>query len=247
VEKCFNGNISGVQKEQKSVNLLKPLFIMKKFILSAVAVLASASMMALNPTAVVRITMSSADGSDVVTLIESAEDGFSAAYDNGYDAVQPDANVPGIYVVAGEARYTTVATDNLDEALIGFIAGAATDYTLTVNAASGRELKLYDNVTGETTTLSAGATYAFTATANTRVDDRFVVNPAPVATEICHRYGNLEVRGSKGMTVNVKDADSNIVLTQDIATDNVTISLAALAAGYYTVEWNGKTLTIKVD
>jgi hypothetical protein len=61
---------------------------MKMLILSAVAVLASASMMAvLNPTAVLRITMSSADGSDVATLIESTEDGFSAAYENGYNAV----------------------------------------------------------------------------------------------------------------------------------------------------------------
>ena len=220
---------------------------MKKLILSAVAVLASASMMALNPTAVARITLTSADGSDVVTLLESTEDGFSAAFDNGYDANQPEANIPGIYAVAGEARYATVATDNLDELVLGFITGAATDYTLTFANVNGRELKMYDNVTGTETVITNSASYAFTAEANTRVDDRFVINRAAVEPEICHRYGNLEVRGTKDQTIVVKDADNNEVINQTLATDNVTISLAALAAGYYTVEWNGKTLTIKVD
>jgi hypothetical protein len=220
---------------------------MKKLILSAVAVLASASMMALTPSAVARITMSSTDGSDIVTLLESTEDGFSAAFDNGYDANQPDANVPGIYAVAGEARYATIATDNLDELVLGIITGAATDYTMTFANVNGRELKLYDAVTGTETVIADGATYSFTAEANTRIDDRFVINRAVVAPEICYRYGNLEVRGTAGQTLVVKDSEGNEVLNQTLATDNEVIPVSALDAGYYTVEWNEKTLTIKVD
>jgi hypothetical protein len=220
---------------------------MKKLILSAVAVLASASMMALTPTAVARITLTSADGSDVVTLLESTEDGFSAAFDNGYDANQPEANIPGIYAVAGEARYATVATDNLDELVLGFITGAATDYTMTFANVNGRELKLYDAVTGTETVIADGATYSFTAEANTRIDNRFVINRAVVAPEICHRYGNLEVRGTAGQTLVVKDSEGNEVLNQTLATDNEVIPVSTLDAGYYTVEWNEKTLTIKVD
>lgn len=222
---------------------------MKKIILSTIAILASVSLMALTPTAVAIITMTGNTSGDFdkLTLAESTTDGFTTGYDNGYDSYQPDANIPGIYAISGTNRFSTCMTNDLDNQEIGVITGTDTEYTLTFASVSGRTLKIYDKVTDVETEISNTGSYVFTAVANTRIDNRFVINFTPV-TEICHRYGKLQVSGSKGQTVKVLNMDGSATSIADVAITShyQEIDLAGLTTGQYKVEWNSKTLIIDV-
>ncbi len=222
---------------------------MKKIILSTIAILASVSLMALTPTAVAIITMTGNTSGDFdkLTLAESTTDGFTRGYDNGYDSYQPDANVPGIYAISGTNRFSTCMSNDLDNQEIGIITGTDTEYTLTFASVSGRTLKIYDKETDVETEISNTGSYVFTADANTRIDNRFVLNFTPV-TEICHRYGKLQVSGSKGQTIKVLNLDGSATSIADVVISSYfqEIDLAGLAAGQYKVEWNSQTLIIDV-
>ncbi len=225
---------------------------MKKILMSFVAIASSVSLMALTPTATATITVTgTTSGSfDKVILVESTVDGFSAAFDNGYDAAQPDVNIPGIYAISGTERFASNFTNDLTDQALGFISGTDTEYKITFSGVTGNTIKLYDKVTGTETVVDAANDYTFTAAANARIDDRFVVNCsacAPAEPTICHRNDQLEVYNSNGMTVQVLNLDGSATSIADVAisTDSQTIPLADLAAGQYLVKWNGKDLIIQ--
>ena len=223
---------------------------MKKIL--AVVVLSATTLVALaanTATAKIKITSASGYGNDAVTLIEGTT--YSAAYESGADAqkLMNDANSYSInlYAVVGGENLSVVATNDLSGTPLTFKSNATeTDYTMTFTNVTGT-VKLYDAVTGTQTVLANSGTYNFTCAANSTIAGRFVINYVPV-TEICHRYGKLQVSGSMGQTVKVLNMDGTATSIADvvIASYYQEIDLAGLAAGQYKVEWNSQTLIIDV-
>ena len=214
--------------------------------LSAMTLMATSANTA---TAKIKIASASGNGNDAVTLIEG--DTYTSAYESGSDAykLMNDANDYSInlYAVVGGDNLSIVATNDLSGTALTFESNKTeTDYTMTFKNVSGT-VKLFDAVTGTTTILANDGTYPFTCAANSKIEGRFVINYIPV-TEICHRYGKLQVNGSVGMTVKVLNMDGSATSIADrvIASYSEEIDLAGLAAGQYKVEWNSQTLIIDV-
>lgn len=227
---------------------------MKKMFFTVVA-LAFGMMAMATETAYVKITLSgNSGGSSDLRLTE--DNARTPAYESGYD-VESMMNLSNSYSVllyglVGTQNCEEVSTNLLDGLQIGFTTNNVdADYTLTFGNFSGRELKLYDAVLDSVITINASTpAYAFTATAGrVAVTDRFMIGePAPVAYEICHRYGKLQVSGYKGGTVVVKDNTDTPVISVVVPTrTQYSIDLSALAAGQYKVEANGQTLIIDVQ
>ena len=117
---------------------------------------------------------------EMVTLVEGED--FSNAFDNGADAGKYiNANSMNLYAATNDGEQAIVATDNLENTLISFQAGNATEYTLSFENGN-EDYMLRDNVTGMTIAMEEGVEYSFTQAANTTVPARFVVIAAPKAT-----------------------------------------------------------------
>ena len=117
---------------------------------------------------------------EMVTLVEGED--FSNAFDNGADAGKYiNANSMNLYAATNDGEQAIVATDNLENTLISFQAGNATEYTLSFENGN-EDYMLRDNVTGMTIAMEEGVEYSFTQAANTTVPARFEVIAAPKAT-----------------------------------------------------------------
>ena len=203
-------------------------------------------------TAVAQIQVSSVGGGlDQLTIVEG--DAFTPGYDSGSDADKimnsgQTYNI-NLYAVIPGHDLSMLATNDLTNIPLTFMSNATeTDYTMTFSSVTGT-IKLYDAVTGTETVLANSGTYDFTCAANSTIADRFFINYVPAAPEICHRYGKLQVTGSKDMTVKVLNMDgsaTSIADTNITTNSQVEIPLAGLAAGQYKVEWNSQTLIIDV-
>lgn len=131
----------------------------------------------------------------------------------------------------------------------------STTYTLTFKLGNtNTETFTFFDVEEMTTPITITNGYSYTVTLGTAttsrtwITDRFYINYSP-KSEICHRYGKLQITDCKGMTVKVLNMDGTAT---SIADTNITalyqeIDLAGLAAGQYKVEWNSKTLIIDVQ
>ena len=205
-------------------------------------------------TATANITLTSASaGTDKVKLYEDAA--YTSAFDNGADATKvmnnSNSRSVNIYSVVDGLNCATIFTDNL----IGLKVALQTNkvdenYTISFDNVSGRKLALKDNVTGTLTTIENGKSYAFTAAKNTTIADRFEIVAAVVPYEICYRYGALQITGYPASAANVVVKDVAGAEVKNVAiTDHAyqEIDLTGLAAGHYTVEANGQTLTISVQ
>ena len=110
---------------------------------------------------------------ELVTLVEGAD--FSNEFDNGADAGKYiNNNSMNLYAATNDGEQAIVATDNLENTLISFQAGNATEYTLSFENGN-EDYMLRDNVTGQTIAMIEGAEYTFTQTANTTAQARFEV------------------------------------------------------------------------
>ena len=117
---------------------------------------------------------------EMVTLVENED--FSNAFDNGADAGKYiNANSMNLYAATNDGEQAIVATDNLENTLISFQAGNATEYTLSFENGN-EDYMLRDNVTGMTIAMEEGAVYTFEQAANTTGPARFEVIAAPKAT-----------------------------------------------------------------
>lgn len=115
-------------------------------------------------------------GAAHVYLLE--RDGFTAGYDNGYDAkkIAGDiADAVGIYGNSGEGKMAVQAVDSLAGTYVGIETGKDTYYTLYVSAVIGDSLGLEDTYLHETILLEDGATYHFYAASNDDEPQRFRV------------------------------------------------------------------------
>ena len=126
------------------------------------------------------ITVAAEGNKEMVTLVEGED--FSNAFDNGADAGKYiNNNSMNLYAATNDGEQAIVATDNLENTLISFQAGNATEYTLSFENGN-EDYMLRDNVTGMTVAMEEGAEYTFTQAANTTVPARFEVIAAPKAT-----------------------------------------------------------------
>ena len=132
---------------------------------------------------------------DEMTLTE--DDSYTNAYEDGADAekIMYQANTRSvlIYGLVDGLECGDVAAANLDGLAIGFKTNMIDqNYTLSFEVAEGRELKLYDRVTKTTTTITEGASYAFSVEAaqvgQVAVNDRFVIG-LPSYSVTMNAYG----------------------------------------------------------
>jgi hypothetical protein len=156
---------------------------MKK-ILSIISVCAfTLNMFAVDYTARMSITLSSANSEDRTIKLRESADFSAATNDTGYDL---PANGVTIYVLdENGGKWQQWATNNLEGTQIGFEANALDeDYTLTFSNVSGRDLYIFDASTGEATKIESGLTVPFSITsaqAGLEVNLRFsVLEDAPV-------------------------------------------------------------------
>lgn len=155
-----------------------------------------------------------------------------------------------LYAWVNDMEYQRYFVKNLEGLKIGVYAKTAGNLTITASNVQGDmwlvdtkdEDKPYKIVEGEMATFNAAA-----GATNDRFKLTFI---APVSAEpsICHRYGKLEVSGSKGMTVKVLNMDGSATSIADYTPDTDetrSIDLKELEAGYYKVVWNNQELIIK--
>ena len=224
---------------------------MKKIIVALLAIAASLNVMAVTITAKTQITLkaTTSNKTDVLYLIQASD--LSEGYNSGYcsEVFEMASKEVAFYAYYNSTAYGTFGTKTLGNMAFGLKTNADTDYTLTFTQVSGAEtLQMKDNVTGTLFNITEGYVYNFTANANENITTRFQLFVAPSTPEICHRYGKLQVSGSIGQNVVVKNMDDSAtsIGTVAITADYQEIDLAGLAAGQYKVEWNSQTLIIDV-
>ena len=157
-----------------------------------------------------------------------------------------------LYAWVNDMEYQRYFVKNLEGLKIGVYAKTAGNLTITASNVQGDMWlvdtedgdKYYKIVNGDMATINAAA-----GASNTRFKLTFVPEtPVTVEPGICHRYGKLEVSGSKGMVVKVLNQDGTATSIEDttIASDDTEyIDLKKLEAGYYKVVWNNQELIIK--
>ncbi len=129
-------------------------------------------------------------------VIVAEDDEFSAEFDNGYDAVKYMNDGVNMYITA-DKKMSIFATDDLNNTYVGLQTVKGGNYTIEFANVQGEELFLIDHETGAQVAMVEGATYEFTADANSANDYRFeVVSPRKVTTAI----ENAEaVKSAKGI------------------------------------------------
>ena len=105
-------------------------------------------------------------------------------------------NTLDLYTV-GTKNQATLATDDLNNTILGLNCVEAGTYTISFSHINGEELTLIDHATGAQVAMVEGATYEFTAEANSTNDYRFeIVSAAKMPTAI----ENAEaVKSAKGI------------------------------------------------
>ena len=117
-------------------------------------------------------------------VIIAANEDFTSAFDNGYDASKFMNDGINMYVSADE-KMAIFATDNLNNTYVGLQTVNGGNYTIEFVDVQGAELTLVDHETGAQVAMVEGATYEFTAAANSTNDYRFeIVEPAKLPTAI---------------------------------------------------------------
>lgn len=130
---------------------------------------------------------------DRVTVAEDAE--FSAEFDNGYDAAKYMNDGINMYVSADE-KMSIFATDDLSNTFVGIQTVNGGNYTIEFAKVQGEELFLIDHETGAQVAMVEGATYEFTAEANSVNDYRFeIVGAAKMPTAIENAEAVKSVKG----------------------------------------------------
>lgn len=221
---------------------------MKKLIVSMLVIAASMNMMAIDYIAKAKITLTGLTSNEVCAVTIAKSNDPSAPY---YCAeINMDYRNVALYAIASAKNYQIYVAADLASLPFGLKTYTDVNYSLTISNVEGTEtLKMKDEVTGTVFDLTEGYVYNFTADANqAAITNRFHLYVVPPTPEICHRYGKLQVSGSIGQNVVVKNMDDSAtsIGTVAITADYQEIDLADLAAGQYKVEWNSQTLIIYV-
>lgn len=171
---------------------------MKKLFISIVAAMFTMFATAADDSAVIRLTLTGATsgGSCQVILIENAA--YSAGFDNGYDAlcnINLSEALPKtlyMYSFIGSKPYSTIATNNLDNLVLGFTSNLIDEeYSLSFEVftlAAERTLTLYDRAEKVSKEIKNGEKYNFSIDASqvghVGINNRFFINPQPAHFDI---------------------------------------------------------------
>ena len=221
---------------------------MKKLFIALFICAATMNVMAIDYVAKAKITLTGLTSNEVCdATIAKTNDPLAPYY---CAEINMDYRKVAIYAINATTNYQIYAAADLASLPFGLKTYTDVNYSLTISNVEGTEtLKMKDEVTGTVFDLTEGYVYNFTADANqAAITDRFHLYVAPPTPEICHRYGKLQVSGSNGQNVVVKNMDDSAtsIGTVAITADYQEIDLAGLAAGQYKVEWNSQTLIIDV-
>lgn len=222
---------------------------MKKIVFSLLMVAAAMNLMAITVTDKAKVTLvSSSNKTCALTVLQSPD--LNAGYNSGYcGEINMEGREVALYLINDAKNYQSFGTRSLSDMPLGVVTNADTNYELQFSNVAGT-MTIYDAVLDSTITLVNSQAYAFTATANSTINDRFFINYVPAAPEICHRYGKLQVTGMKDTNVVVKNMDDSAtsIGTVAITANYQEIDLAGLAAGQYKVEYNdGTARTVIID
>ena len=214
---------------------------MKKLFVSLLVIAAAMNVMAIDITAKAQLTLkgTTTNKTDELVLLQSTD--LKDGLNTGYCALVPSLATKSVafYAYFGGAEYGTFGTKDLGTLAFGLKTNDDTEYTLTAENVAG-ELYIYDEVAKQYFTLTEGAVYNFTATANETNLTRFhlAAAPAPAVPGICHQNGRLEFTAYEGASVQVVGYEDNTVVAvpaTDITLAYQEIDLATLAAGQYLV------------
>lgn len=212
-------------------------------------------MAALSFTAKMELKLTSSTGEDcTVQLVQSDE--LTQEVNSYWAEMKLEGRKVALYAWNNSTEYQKFFVNSLDNLYLGFITDGGTSFTISASQVGGTEtLYLKDTQTGITYTIADGTVLTFDA-ANTTDNARFqltTVAPAPAKPTICHRYGELQVYGSRDMTVEILNLDGTTIEgfangnTAITTNDEVTIGLDGLTPGQqYLVKWNGKELIIQM-
>ncbi len=177
---------------------------------------------------------------------------YAAGVDPSSVLLYDEGALINVYPIYGGNNYEKFYAQSIADLALGIkTMTGITDYTFTFSQVLG-DVKMYDNVADSVINLATTTTYNFTAAANSTIDNRFTLYyniPVPAVPGICHRYGKLQVSGSNGQNVVVKNMDDSAtsIGTVAITADYQEIAVeGVLTPGQYKVEWNSQTLIIDV-
>ena len=155
---------------------------------------------------------------DQVILME--KDSYTGNFDNGADAaklmVEEGIN---LYVTTVYGDQSIVAENNLENTLITFKAGEATNYTLQLGTVFGEDYSICDNMTGAIIDCAEGFEYNFTQEANSTAFGRFEI------------VGRQNMPTAIDNTEAVKSAKGIYTITGQYVGENLNV----LPAGVYVV------------
>lgn len=214
---------------------------MKKLILSALAVIISMSMFAVEgETAAYQIDVYvGTENVDNIFLSEAPF--YTDGFDNMYDAYKaPMGKDTLICSMLDGKQLSVVARPNLAGTLITFQANESTNYKLKVTAEVAREgLGIYDHQTNQLYNLTNGTEIEFTQDAKTKAANRFeIVVPE---FKVCVTFDQIEIYNNTGT--------DNIVVTNMVGEKIVdeaptlfqVISMSNQPSGHYFLTVNGET------
>ena len=221
---------------------------MKKIMISLLMMAAAINSFAVSYTAKATMTLTSQSGyTSNITIAESND--LNVGTNAGYcSIINMEGRPVAMYAIFNGANYQTFGTKELGTMPFGIKTNADTNYKLTFTNVSGtKTLQMVDLVAKKIVSITTDGEYAFTAPANTETSDRFRLY-VPGTYEICFRYGKLQItENPSAADIVIKDATGATAMTVPAEPIYQEIDLSGLAAGHYTVEANGQTLTISVQ
>lgn len=196
----------------------------------------------------VRLNITSANsGADFLYLLE--RDGYTAEYDDGYDAKKMFTDgLVNIYTNNEAGQMAVTATNNVDSLFVGFNAGEDVNYKLFITSVIGDDLELMDMQTGDRFALRDSASYEFAATPNSEDPYRFRIfksEKTPVVPTGWTGLGDKAKIWYNKQIIYISDANANStaaiytaageLLKQVTFNHNTTISTQDIPEGVYTV------------
>lgn len=210
---------------------------MRKIMLMLLVIAAAMNAMAVDYTAKVKVTLSSGSGYEQPMWL-SESPSFGSSLDGSPLYESPSEGLPyiALYVINGSEKLQIARTSDFKNVKVGLKTNGSTSYTITSSEVEGSGvLNLYDMETGAVYALDGSSSYNFTATANSTINDRFVLNidvdTEPLETCFTGTELNIIHNPYFGKIV-VKDGGGSTIKSYDYGTSSIDFN-EKTAKGYY--------------
>jgi hypothetical protein len=153
-----------------------------------------------------RINVSGTNYSDKMWLF--SQPGCTRNFDNGWDGVKMmgDALTPQIFAIEPDNNYQVDAVDDINNTILGFQAGADSEYTITFThqnlLSKYQGVYLLDLVENKTTDMTeSGSTYSFVAESTPTTVKRFMIITRPYENDSTKANTQLKVFSSGNIVI----------------------------------------------